>query len=317
MGDDPITEHPGVEIWRGGVNSWECDEMGHMNVRFYVAKAIEGLAGLAAELGLSGAFAPHANATVTVREQHIRFLKEAHEGAPLAMTGGVIAMDECEARVLLLLIHPNTGELAASFQTTIVHVTAREGRPFPWPARTRARAEALRVEIPERAQARSIELTPVVSMANLQHAVDLGLMRVALGVVGPQDCDVFGRMRPELFAGRVSDGVGALVRPLRDIVTAHADPKPTRVGGAVLEYRLVHLGWPQAGDRYEIRSGFVGTEGRTMRIVHWLLDPDTGLPWGTSEAVAITFDLDARKAVGITGPAQAQMMQSAVKGLTL
>ena len=27
----------GLEVWRGGVNTWECDEMGHLNVRFYVA----------------------------------------------------------------------------------------------------------------------------------------------------------------------------------------------------------------------------------------------------------------------------------------
>ena len=33
----------GPVVWRGGVNTWECDEMGHMNVRFYLAKAMEGL----------------------------------------------------------------------------------------------------------------------------------------------------------------------------------------------------------------------------------------------------------------------------------
>ena len=36
-------EDIGVEVWRGGVNTWECDEMGHLNVRFYVARAMEGL----------------------------------------------------------------------------------------------------------------------------------------------------------------------------------------------------------------------------------------------------------------------------------
>ena len=29
----------GVEVWRGGVNLWECDQMGHLNVRFYAAHA--------------------------------------------------------------------------------------------------------------------------------------------------------------------------------------------------------------------------------------------------------------------------------------
>ena len=33
-----------IEVYRGSINTWECDEMGHMNVRFYVAKMMEGLA---------------------------------------------------------------------------------------------------------------------------------------------------------------------------------------------------------------------------------------------------------------------------------
>jgi len=136
-------------------------------------------------------------------------------------------------------------------------------------------------------------------------------------VVSPLDCDVFGRMRPELFIGRVSDGIGSLVGPLRDIVAAHAPSPPQRTGGAVLEYRLAHLDWPRAGDRFEIRSGLVEAQGRTMRLVHWLIDPDTGKPWGTSEAVAITFDLDARKAVAIEEPARLLMMQQARDGLAL
>ncbi len=124
---------PGVEIWRGGVNTWDCDEMGHMNVRHYVVRAQEGLIGMAAELGLPHAFSPHANATLLVKEQHIRFLREAHAGAPLYMLGGVIEMSACEARILQLLIHPASGELAATFQTTVVHATPRDGQPFPWP----------------------------------------------------------------------------------------------------------------------------------------------------------------------------------------
>ncbi len=67
----------GIEVWRGGVNPWQCDQMGHLNVRFYVAHAVEALAGLAAALGMTRAYSPHATSTLVVREHHIRFLKEA------------------------------------------------------------------------------------------------------------------------------------------------------------------------------------------------------------------------------------------------
>src|SRR5688572_18305545 len=155
-----------VEVWRGSVASWECDQMGHLNVGFYVAKSMEALAGLAAELGMPGAFAASAEATLVVREQHIRFIKEARPGAPLTITGGVIEMGEADARVLLLMRH-QTGELAASFQTLAVHATARDGRPFPWPDRIRVRAEALKVEVPQNAAPRSIGLEPIETQASL------------------------------------------------------------------------------------------------------------------------------------------------------
>ena len=313
----PTETYPGVEIWRGGVNTWDCDEMGHMNVRHYVVRAMEGLAGLAAELGLPHAFSPYANATVVVREQHIRFLREAHAGATLHMLGGVIEISDTEAKILQLLIHTTTGQLAATFQTTIAHVTPSEGEAFPWSRIVHERAAALKVEVPEQARARSVDLSPFESTASLARAEELGLKRIGLGALSPTDCDVFGRMRAEQFIGRVSDGIGAFIGPFRDTVVEHADDKPARVGGAVLEYRLVQLAWPRTGDRVELRSGLVGTEGRAMRVVHWMLDPTTGKAWGTSEAVAITFDLDARKVVAISDAARTELGKSAVAGLGL
>jgi acyl-CoA thioester hydrolase len=229
----------------------------------------------------------------------------------------VIEISDTEARVLQLLVHTATGQLAATFQTTIAHVTPREGEAFPWPRVVHERAAALKVEVPDQARARSLDLSPFEATAGLERAQALGLKRIGLGALSPTDCDVFGRMRAEQFIGRVSDGIGAFIGPFRDTVVAHAEHKPARVGGAVLEYRLVQLAWPRAGDRVELRSGLVGTEGQAMRVVHWMLDPTTGKAWGTSEAVAITFDLDARKVAPISDAARAALAKSAVAGLAL
>ena len=83
-----------IELYRGSINTWECDEMGHMNVRFYVAKAMEGLAELAHSVGLGHAFRANAQSTLRPRDQHIRFMKEAHAGAPFTMTGCVLEVNE-------------------------------------------------------------------------------------------------------------------------------------------------------------------------------------------------------------------------------
>ena len=301
-----------IEVWRGGVASWECDQMGHLNVGFYVAKSMEALAGLAAELGMPRAFAANAEATLVVREQHIRFIKEARPGAPLTITGGVIEMGEADARFMLLM-HHHTGELAASFQTLAVHATARDGRAFPWPDRIRARAEALKVEVPENAAPRSVGLDPITTQASLARADELGLIRTGLRVIDAQDCDAFGRMRTETFMHRLSDGISHLFAGRRP---GAMDPD-RKIGGAALEYRLIHHAWPRAGDRVALRSGSAGGDARFRRLVHWLLNPDTGRPWGSAEAIAVSFDLETRKLITLSDEDLARVEAEAVPGLGL
>jgi acyl-CoA thioester hydrolase len=301
-----------IEVWRGSVASWECDQMGHLNVGFYVAKSMEALAGLAAEMAMPGAFAATAEATVIVREQHIRFLREARPGAPLSMTGGVIEMDEAEARLMLVMRH-HDGELAASFQTRVAHATARDGRAFPWPDRIRARGEALAMEVPEKAAPRSIGLAPVETQASLARADELGLRRTGLGVIGAGDCDAYGRMRTEQFMHRLSDAVPHVFAGRRP----GNGEGGLKIGGAALEYRLIHHAWPRAGDRLELRSGSAGGDARFRRLVHWLLDPDTGRPWGSAEAIAVSFDLETRKLITLSNEELARVEADAVKGLSL
>lgn len=307
----------GVEVWRGGVNTWETDENAHMNVRFYVTRALEGLAGLAGALGMPRAYAPEAGATLLLREQHIRFLREAHPGSLLHMRAAVLSIEETEARVVQVLYHSTTGEPAATFVSRISHVTAASARPFPWNRQTRERAATLVAQIPAYAAPRGLVLDAFESAASLERAKSLGVKVIASGAVMPQDCDAFGRLRAEQFIGRVSDGIPQLVSQVRQIIAAHAPTPIERVGGAVLEYRLVYLDWPKVGDRVAVYSGLASIDHRTQRIIHWLLDPETGRPWATSTAVAGTMDLDTRKLIPIAPAAQTALKTLAVAGLTL
>ena len=310
-------ENLGVEVWRGGVNTWECDEMGHMNVRFYVTRAMEGLVGLAASLGMPRAYAPEAGATLRLREHHIRFLREAHAGGQLHMRAGVLSMDETEAQVVQVLYHSVTGEPSATVVSRVSHVAAGDGRPFAWSRQALERAGGLTVALPAYAAPRGIGLDPFETQASQARADALGVKVIAAGAVSPQDCDVFGRMRAEQFIGRISDGIPQLVGQVRATIAAKAASQPKRVGGAVLEYRLVYLDWPRAGDRVAIHSGLAAIEARTQRVVHWMLDPATGKPWGTSIAVAAALDLDARKIIEATPQALATLSALTIPGLGL
>ncbi|HEX3407569.1 MAG TPA: thioesterase family protein, partial [Caulobacteraceae bacterium] len=88
-------------------------------------------------------------------------------------------------------------------------------------------------------------------------------------------------------------------------------------GGAVLEYRLAYAAWPRAGDRYAVRSGLIGFDDRAQRLAHWMLDPESGEPWATTEAVAVSLDLEARKIIPLDEAAKTRLAARVVPELGL
>jgi acyl-CoA thioester hydrolase len=304
----------GIEVWRGGVNTWECDEMGHLNVRFYGARSMEGLVGLAAAIGLPDAFKPNSGSTLILREQHIRFMREALSRAPLHMMAGVLEVGETTLRIAQILYHSRTGEISACFHSLVEHCTATDLRPFPWSEETRRRAQALTIDVPAKAAPRSVSLEGASCRPTLAHAETMNLVHMATGAFGPGDVDVFGRVRAETFMGRISDNIPRLAGDARQ---AAATQTGTRIGGAVLEYRLIHHAWPGAGDRFLARSGIAEVAEKHQRLVHWVFDAGTGQALVTAEAVAISLDLDARKVIALTPEARAQMQERVIPGLAI
>jgi len=282
---------PPLEVWRGAVNAWDCDEMGHMNVRFYLAHAHAGLAGLACALGLPDAFSPAGGSTLIIREQHVRFLREAHAGAPLHMHAGLRSIGEQEAEALLVMRHSQSDEPCASFVLRLAHATA-SGRAFPWTMATLKAAERLTCARPDFAGARGVTDGPVEPQASAAAADRLGVPSIGRGPITPQDCDAFGRLRPDAVMARFSDGAAQL---FGGVPRGGRKPGEPRLGGALLEIRILHLRNPRAGAHLSLRSGFSRLEPRFSHITHWLLDAVTGEAVASARGVAAALDLDARK----------------------
>lgn len=295
-------------LYRGSVNQWECDDGGHLNVRFHFERAMFGLAHLAHALEMPRAFTPQAGATLVPLEAHVRFLKEARPGAPLSMHGGVVKLSENDAQVCLDMQHADDSP-AACFTLKVAHVETRGYRPFAWSSRSRAAAKRLHCALPAHAKPRSIDLTKAPSEASLQRAIDVGAARIGATMVTPDQCDAFGRLRGEHFVGRVSDSVPNLLAQWRQ---AAADANGGAPAGAVVEARFVYRHFPRAGDLIEVRSGIVEVGEKTLRLVHWLCDPESGGVWASMEAVALTFDTVTRKTISPTPDARERLAKHVV-----
>ena len=307
-----------ITLWQGSCNQWDCDEMGHMNVRVYFEKQYEGLVVLANRLGMPGAFRENAPSTIIIADQHVRFIREALPGSPLTMSGCVLEFGETDAIIYQQLLHADGGP-AAAFRTRIVHVDTPEREAFPWSPRTRATLAEFLDEAPEVTAPRSIE--PFAdSLAPTAVAYDRikesGAALAGIGAVPYQDLDVHGFMYPSWIVGRVSDSVPNVLDGWRKKAAAGAGGGP-RVGGAVLEYRLVYHAQPKAGDLYELYSSYAGATGKTHALVHWMMDPNTGTPWATMQVTAITMDIDKRKAVEPPPELMAELEAVVPKGLSV
>lgn len=290
--------------------------MGHLNVRFHLARAVEGLAGVAGALGLSGAFTATAPLTLVVREHHARFHRECHPGMALHMSAGVSDMGQGDAEILQLLINSMTGEVCATFLTRLILVSNPDRTPRPWPAHAREHGRRLACEIPPEAAARGVPGGPVTSLASRARADALGMTTLGRGTVQPQDCDVFGRMRPEILIGRINAGFPHLVRPLREAVAQALDLRG-RVGGAALEYRLIYFDHAPAGAPFELRSGLAALDSKRMRMNHWLIDAVTGGAVATAQNVSVNFDLELRSTIVLPPEIETAMQAHVIRDLSM
>jgi acyl-CoA thioester hydrolase len=307
-----------IEVYRGSVNTWECDEMGHMNVRFYVARMMEGLAEFAHQAGLSHAFRPRARSTLIPRDQNIRFLKEFRAGQSFVMKACVLEVTE-DSILLHQQIDHVSGEPGAAYRTWIDHLDIDSGRTFPWSDTTRANFEQLKGKAPAELAPRSLDMSVAPrASATMADADAVNAPLIGRGVVQPGHCDPSGRMLAEFFIARLSDSIGHLLQPWREEVgkAAAARGETVKAGGAVLEYRLVYRRWPGVGDRFVIRSGRGFMKEKAHSFIHWILDPDSGEAWCTAEAVAVAFNIETRKIIPASPEALKALAKVAPAGLS-
>lgn len=302
------------EVWRGYAASWECDELGHLNVRAYVAKAMEGVAGLAIDMGLAEAWTALAFSTLRPRDIHVRYLKECLPGTPLAAFAGLIDIAEMGALVYLELRHSVNEEPVAAFRIRLDHVSVRTGESFRWGESFLKRADAFRVCAPRATAPRGVDPDKTASSGvGLYRAEALGLPQIGRGVFAPDECTAFGWIRADTIMGRVSNSVVNFHSAFPEAVTDEG----AKISSALLEARILMRGYPRAGAGYLIRSGIAGAEGRIRRVVHWILDPVTGRPWASMEGVAVPMDLETRRAAPLDEAVQAELRSRSVEGLSL
>lgn len=300
-----------IEVARSSVQAWECDQMGHMNVQFYIERAEQGLAGLGVALGMGPQVARKEGARLQIRDLHVRFLREQHQGAPFFLRAGVLEVREQGLRVYEELVSTSSAEVAATFVAEIDWVDEAQRRALPLPAAASRAAAALEVAVPTHGRPRGLLLDPPRPAPDLASAEGNGMVRIWQGQVLASQCDEQGYLTPRHLVGIVADGIPNLL-----VQVEGRDRSSTPgLGGAALEYRFVIRRPPRRGDVLTLRSGLKQVAEKIYVWCHWMFDLETGEAVATAEAVAIALDLTTRKAIAIPAEMRRMLESRVIAGL--
>ncbi len=258
-------------VYRGYVNAWDCDEMGHMNVQFHVTKASEAFESLLASQGLDRA----ARANVRVRRHRIRYLKEMHVSDLVAIAGGVTRADG-DALSARLETRNDHGDVCVTFD----------------------------VEAEGAALAAAALAPPAPAAPGLSEGDEgAGTLEAAAhfretirNVVQPIHCDRDGGLAPRGVMARFSEAQGHLWAMLD---APRAWQRANDLGTATLEYRIRYGAKPPAGSIVRLLTSISAASAKTIRFRHWLFDAESGEMAAAAAGAALFIDRATRKAVAL------------------
>lgn len=285
--------------YRGAVNTWECDEMGHMNVKFYLIKAHQGLVNAGALLGLGPQALEAMGAELVLEEQHIRFLREMHAGADLSIEAGVV---EISGNVLTLfqeVLPLAAPHVSATLATRLVLQDRKTGKAIVFSEDVLARAEDMMTDIPDYGASRTLSSDDPALGKNEQDAIRLGHLPVSIAVVRSDQVDKGGYLYPDQYIGHISDGIGMLFGLMTKGLESEIYERSETTGGAALEYRFQFLKRPRLGDTLKVLSAPRQIMEKVYALNHVIVDGETGEPFARANSVHIAFDLTTRKSVPV------------------
>lgn len=277
---------------RGAVNPWDCDQWGHMNVQYYLAKATAAQAHLAARVGLTPSRLRSVGATLWPVADRTLFKRELRAGDIYSVLSGIRAVRaEGTIDIASRMINQETGIESAAFETRLQWTAPGSARAVPWPENVYVAASALAGEL--------AGIEPPAPMADVlpPGAPPLGALPLTCrGSVEGWECGPDGVAPPQAHVARFNDAITHLFLGMkidRNALFASG------AGSAALDYDIVYHRPMRAGTGIEVRSGVLAVAEKVFHVVHHIVDAADGALLTTIVVAALFFDLKARRSIAI------------------
>ena len=122
----------------------QVDYNGHMNDAAYAAVFSDASDALMDWLGIDAGFRSAQGYTLYTLELHLRYLREAREGTPLAVDVQLLDDDAKRLHLFAVMRAPGNGAPLATGEVMLMGIDRATGRPAPFPPAIAGRVATLR-----------------------------------------------------------------------------------------------------------------------------------------------------------------------------
>jgi len=302
-----------IKTWVGECSAWECDGLGHLNMRHYMTKVYQARQMFFIQLGLHEAFKSDSFSTVKVRKFHIKYLGEARPDNPLYIETGLLDLADTHIRLCHMMYHGD-GRMAATIVETVEHISLRTKRTFAWSQKFREASKAYQVEQPQPSKPRNLSYATTSKALNETQLEKIGVKQIGAGVFQPNEMGLDGSATPQALLGRTTETISHMIDGYPEFLDPdyHASGK----SGALLEAQVFINRRVEAGDGYRFYSGVADGNTYTRKLIHNITDVASGENIFSMIGDGCLFDLKARKLVKATEAQVTAIRKNIVKGLT-
>ena len=278
-------------IYKNSVQLHEIDNLGHMNVQYYLKHCLDSCI---LNLKINNLISNNTNKdeSFVLEKVNIRYLKEQRLGAPFSINFYISKIENDKILILQEMENLETKKISSTF---ILSFKIRKQIKM-----IKNKFENFLMDYPNK-----FKIAP--SYAEIRGLLNINKLKLSYeklldypkifntfcGIAKNKDSNNSDTLDAADYMGIVSASVPNLL-----MMSNHSISK-TNIGGAAVEYEFYFNEFVKTGTCIKLLSGLRNIKNKTYTWSHWLIDIDKEKILAEANAVIVTMDLKKRKSVQI------------------
>lgn len=302
------------KTWSGECSAWECDGLGHLNMRHYMTKVQQARQMFFISTGLPLAFRKQSLTTVKVKSFYIRYIDEARPDDPLYIESGCLEISKKAAKICHIMYHLD-GRVASTIVENVEHINLSTETAAIWPKGFFQSAERYNIIQPLEAKLRNIKHETESWNPHESELIKISAKQIGAGVFQLHEAGTDGKITPQALMGRATETLAHML----DGYPEFRDPlyKNGENSGALLEAQIFIHKAQVAGDAYRFYSGLIEGDKYTRKIVHHIVNSVTGDCIFSMIGAGCLFNLKSRKLIKANERQVAVLQNNILDGLRI